>query len=170
VEIPLRFGFRPWVRRAGLSILIIALGVTVSMAGALFLSARGRHGWLGEPFAWLYVAALWGGGIKVYFGTFKPLAEVTEETLLLRPLHTMAGRLVEWNRIRGTEQMIRGDRLILYYDEGSRTRQVALNLNLVRGRREFLKVLDERLYLMGFSESLVGESRYLSRQSVGGHA
>lgn len=132
------------------------------MLGALLMTSRGRHGWLGEPFAWLYVAALWAGGAKVYLGTFRPLAEITDRALLLRPLHTMTRRLVEWNRIEGTEQMIRGDRLILYYEENRRTRHLALNLNLVRGRKEFVTLLENRLKELGFVERLVGQSRYLS--------
>ena len=43
-------------------------------------------------------------------------------------------------------------------------RFVALNLNLVKGRREFLKLIDERLREMGFEESVVDRSRYLSRK------
>ena len=70
---------------------------------------------------------------------------------------------MEWSRIEGTEQMIRGDRLILYYEENGRTRHIALNLNLVRGRKEFLALLDSRLRELGFLERLVGQSRYLSR-------
>jgi hypothetical protein len=42
---------------------------------------------------------------------------------------------------------------------------VALNLNLIKGRREFLALLEQRLRGFGFSEKLVGESRYLSRST-----
>jgi hypothetical protein len=41
-------------------------------------------------------------------------------------------------------------------------RFVALNLNLVKGRRDFLAQLDQRLTSMGFAERIVERSRYLS--------
>ena len=42
-------------------------------------------------------------------------------------------------------------------------RFVALNLNLVKGRRDFLALLDDRLRAMGFVEKTVERSRYLTR-------
>jgi hypothetical protein len=59
--------------------------------------------------------------------------------------------------------MIGGDRLIVYYDTPRGMRFVALNLNLVKGRRDFVALLDARLILMGFLEREVNRSRYLSR-------
>ena len=59
--------------------------------------------------------------------------------------------------------MIGGDRLILYYETQRGMRFVALNLNLVKGRRDFLSLLDRRLRSLGFIERTVDQSRYLSR-------
>jgi hypothetical protein len=42
-------------------------------------------------------------------------------------------------------------------------RFVALNINLVKGRRDFLTLLDARLVAMNFRERVVERSRYLSR-------
>jgi len=36
-------------------------------------------------------------------------------------------------------------------------------LNLVKGRRDFLMLVDSRLVAMGFQEKIVERSRYLSR-------
>lgn len=145
------FRFRPWVRRAGLSIVLVAAAATVSI------------GWIGERAVWVYIAALWIGGLKVWLGTRKPVAEVFEERIVLRPLHNVRARTIRWADMRGTEQMIGGDRLIVYYDTARGMRFVALNLNLVKGRREFLALLDARLRAMGFEEKVVERSRYLSR-------
>ena len=145
------FPFRPWVRRAGLSIVVVAAGATAAL------------GWIGERAVWAYIALLWIGGLKVWLGTFRPVAEAGEGTLVLRPLHNLRARTIEWARLRGTEQMTGGDRLIVYYDTARGMRFVALNLNLVKGRREFLKLLDERLRAMGFVEKTVDRSRYLTR-------
>ena len=111
----------------------------------------------------MYLAALWIGGAKVFLGTFRPVAEVDDATLLLRPIHQIRARTIEWNRISGTEQMIGGDRLIVYFDTPRGMRFVALNLNLVKGRRDFLAMLEARLRTMGFNERVVDRSRYLSR-------
>lgn len=145
------FPFRPWVRRAGLSIVLVAAGATAAI------------GWIGERAIWVYIALLWIGGLKVWIGTFRPVAEAGAERLVLRPLHNVRRRVIEWTRISGTEQMTGGDRLIVYYDTPRGMRFVALNLNLVKGRREFLRMLDERLRAMGFVEKTVERSRYLTR-------
>ena len=119
--------------------------------------------WIGERFVWIYVGTLWLGGLKVWLGTLRPIAEVRDETITLRPLHQFRSRTVRWSDISGTEQMIGGDRMIVYFDTPRGMRFVALNLNLVKGRREFLKLIDERLLAMGFVEKSVERSRYLSR-------
>jgi hypothetical protein len=59
--------------------------------------------------------------------------------------------------------MTGGDRMIVYFDTSKGMRFVALNLNLVKGRREFLTVVEARLREMGFEEKIVERSRYLSR-------
>ena len=59
--------------------------------------------------------------------------------------------------------MTGGDRLIVYYDTPRGMRFVALNLNLVKGRREFLALVDARLRTMGYEEKTVDRSRYLTR-------
>jgi len=157
------FPFRPWVRRAGLSIVLVAAAVTAAILIALAVNPQLRYGWIGERFVWVYVGTLWIGGLKVWIGTRRPIAEVGEETITLRPLHQFRKRVIAWSAIRGTEQMIGGDRLIVYYDTPRGMRFVALNLNLVKGRRDFVALLDARLILMGFLEREVNRSRYLSR-------
>jgi hypothetical protein len=145
------FPFRPWVRRAGLSIVLVAAAATLTIT------------WIGEKAVWVYVATLWLGGLKVWLGTLRPIAEVDEERIVLRPLHNLRSRTIAWSAVSGTEQMTGGDRLIVYYDTPRGLRFVALNLNLVKGRREFLALLDSRLLEMGFTERMVDRSRYLSR-------
>ncbi len=145
------FPFRPWVRRAGLSIVLVAALATLTIT------------WIGERAVWVYVATLWLGGLKVWLGTWRPVAEVSEERILLRPLHNLRARTVRWEAVSGTEQMTGGDRLIVYFDTPRGMRFVALNLNLIKGRREFLALLEGRLRAMGFTERVVERSRYLSR-------
>ena len=156
------FSFRPWVRRAGFSIVLLAAAITLAILLTLAFSPSARYGWIGERFVWVYVGTLWLGGLKVWLGTRRPVAEVDDETITLRPLHQFRARVIRWDHVRGTEQMIGGDRLILYFDTPRGMRFVALNLNLVKGRREFLTLVDERLLAMGFGERVVERSRYLS--------
>jgi len=157
------FPFRPWVRRAGLSIVLTAAVVSAAIAITLLFVPSSRYGWIGERFVWIYVGTLWLGGLKVWLGTRRPVVEAGEEALTLRPLHQFRGRVVRWDAISGTEQMVGGDRLIVYFDTSRGMRFVALNLNLVKGRREFLALVDARLKEMGFVEKVVERSRYLSR-------
>ena len=157
------FTFRPWVRRAGLSIVIVAAAATAAIATFGYVRPSAAFGWAREPFVWAYIGALWLGGIKVYLGTLRPVAELDQHRLLLRPLHQIRPSSVEWSSVLGTEQMIGGDRLIVYHQTGRGMRFVALNLNLVKGRRDFLTGLDARLLEMGFQERVVERSRYLSR-------
>src|SRR4051794_34146708 len=145
------YPFRPWVRRAGLSIVLVAAAATATI------------GWIGERAMWAYIVLLWIGGLKVWLRAVRPVAEGGESALLLRPLHNLRPRTIDWTRISGTEQMTGGDRLIVYYDTPRGMRFVALNLNLVKGRREFLMMLDQRLRAMGFVEKTVERSRYLTR-------
>ena len=132
------FVFRPWVRRAGWSIVAVAGLVSAAIAATLILSPASRYGWIGEPFVWAYIGTLWLGGLKVWLGTRRPVAELTRETLTLRPLHQFRTRVIAWNAISGTEQMIGGDRMIVYFDTPRGMRFVALNLNLVKERRSLL--------------------------------
>src|SRR5687768_2849 len=143
------FAFRPWVRRAGLSIVAVATLVTAAIAVALVTVPSTRYGWIGEPFVWVYISTLWIGGMKVWMGTRRPIAEATPQTLTLRPLHQFRSRIIAWTDLRGTEQMIGGDRMIIYFDTPRGLRFVALNLNLVKGRRDFLMLVDARLREMG---------------------
>jgi hypothetical protein len=145
------FPFRPWVRRAGLSIVLVAAAASLTIT------------WIGERALWVYVAALWLGGLKVWLGTLRPVAEADVGRLTLRPLHNLRTRTIRWAEVRGTEQMTGGDRLIVYYDTPRGMRFAALNLNLIKGRRDFLALLDARLRGMGFQEKIVERSRYLSR-------
>lgn len=158
-----RFLFRPWVRRAGLSIVLTAAAISAAIAFALALSPSARYGWIGERFVWVYIGTLWLGGLKVWLGTRRPVAEIDDAIITLRPLHQFRSRVIRWDALRGTEQMIGGDRLIVYFDTPRGMRFVALNLNLVKGRREFLTLVDSRLRAQGFEEKIVERSRYLSR-------
>ena len=72
------FPFRPWVRRAGLSIVLVAAATTAAMIAALLLRPESRFGWMGERVVWLYVGTLWIGGLKVWLGTMRPIAEAGE--------------------------------------------------------------------------------------------
>src|SRR6059058_6625564 len=110
------FPFRPWVRRAGISIVAVAALVTAAIGVALAAVPQARYGWIGERAVWVYVATLWLGGLKVWLGTLRPIAEVGDERLVLRPLHNLRARTIAWTAVRGTEQMTGGDRLIVYYD------------------------------------------------------
>jgi hypothetical protein len=157
------FPFRPWVRRAGLSIVLVSALLTAIVALALVAVPSARYGWLGEPFVWIYIGTLWAGGLKVWSGTRRPVAEIDARTLTLRPLHQFGSKVIAWSSVSGTEQMTGGDRLIVYHDTPRGMRFVALNLNLVKGRREFLTRLDQRLLAAGFTERIVERSRYLSR-------
>ena len=160
---PIRFPFRPWVRRAGLSIVLTAGAISIAIVATLALSPSARYGWIGEPFVWAYIGTLWVGGLKVWLGTRRPIAELAESALTLRPLHQFRTRVVEWSALRGTEQMLGGDRMIVYFDTSRGMRFVALNLNLVKGRRDFVNLVDGKLREMGFVEKVVERSRYLSR-------
>src|SRR4051812_435353 len=108
------YAFRPWVRRAGASIVIVAAGVTAAIGIALAANPAARYGWIGEHAVWAYIATLWIGGLKVWLGTRRAVAEGGEETLTLRPLHQFRSRTLPWSDIRGTEQMIGGGRVVVY--------------------------------------------------------
>ena len=158
------FPFRPWVARAGLSIVLVAAGVTAAIIVALVASPAARYGWIGEHAVWAYIITLWLGGLKVWLGARRPIAEIGDERLTLRPLHQFRSRTIRWDALRGTEQMLGGDRMIVYWDGPRGMRFVALNLNLIKGRRNFLALVDDRLRAMGFVEKTVERSRYLSRR------
>jgi len=157
------FPFRPWVRRAGISIVLVAAAITAAILISLAVVPGARYGWLGERFVWVYIGTLWLGGLKVWTGTLRPIAETDESSLVLRPLHQLRQRKLSWDAIRGTEQMTGGDRLIVYFDTPRGMRFTALNLNLVKGRRDFLALVDGELRERGFVENIVERSRYLSR-------
>ena len=157
------FPFRPWVRRAGLSIVIVAVIVTALIIAVVTVRPFAGFGWAREPFVWAYVGTLWAGGLKVFLGTFRPIVTVGSSHITLRPLHQLRQTTIAWTAILGTEQSVGGDRLIVYHATARGMRFVALNLNLVKGRREFLQLLDGRLRAMQFVERVVDRSRYLSR-------
>ncbi|HYC61973.1 MAG TPA: hypothetical protein VEK79_20650 [Thermoanaerobaculia bacterium] len=162
------FGFRPWVRRAGLSIVIVASLLTAAIVFALAAVPSTRYGWFGEPFVFIYIGTLWIGGAKVWLGTRRPIAEVDAAALTLRPLHQFRTTTIAWSDLRATEQMTGGDRMIVYYDTPRGLRFVALNLNLVKGRRDFVSLVDARLRELGFEEKIVERSRYLNRPRLAG--
>src|SRR5258708_25866974 len=80
------YPFRPWVRRAGASIVLVAAGVTAAIGVELVANPAARYGWIGERAIWVYIATLWIGGLKVWLGTRRPGAEIGEGTLTPRPL------------------------------------------------------------------------------------
>ena len=143
----------------------MAVLITAAIVAAAFIKPSFRYGWIREPFVWVYIGTLWLGALKIVAGALRPIAEVDDEAIVLRPLHQFFEKRVLWPSIRGTEQLMGGDRLILYYETARGMRFVAVNLNLVKGRRDFLAMLDERLMAMGFIEKIVERSRYLSRTS-----
>lgn len=162
---PVIFRFRPWVVRAGFSIVAVASLVTLAIFLTLLLVPSSRYGWIGEPFVLVYIGTLWLGGLKVWLGARRPVAEISPGALTLRPLHQLRARVIPWGEISGTEQMIGGDRMIVYHDTRRGMRFVAFNLNLVKGRREFVGMVDAQLRELGFEEKVVERSRYLSRVS-----
>jgi hypothetical protein len=155
--------FRPWVRKAGLSIIGVAALISGAIVVSLAAIPSSRYGWIGERFVWVYIGTLWAGGLKVALGTRRPVAELGEETLILRPLHQFRTYEIRWPDISGTEQMTGGDRMIVFYETPKGMRFVALNLNLVKGRRAFVTAVDDRLRGLGFVEKVVDRSRYLAR-------
>jgi hypothetical protein len=157
------FAFRPWVRRAGLSIVIVASVAILLIVATLRANPQARYGWIGERFVWIYIGTLWLGGMKVWLGTMRPAAEAGDESLTVRPLHQVRERTIAWDSIRGTEQMIGGDRLIVFFETRRGQRFVALNLNLVKGRKDFMALIEQRLRDRGFAEKIVERSRYLAR-------
>ena len=130
---------------------------------ALAVSPAARYGWIREPFVWLYLGTLWAGGLKITLGARRSVAELDEERIVLYPLHQIGARVIRWDDVSGTEQMIGGDRLIVFHRTKRGSRFVALNLNLVKGRRDFLSLLEAELRARGFVEKTVERSRYLSR-------
>jgi hypothetical protein len=146
-----------------LSIVIVAAVVTGVITFALSVDSEARYGWMGERPVWVYLATLWAGGLRVWLGTLRPVGEVEDEQLVLRPLHQFTTRVIRWESVRGTEQAIGGDRMILYFDTPRGMRFVALNLNLVKGRRDFVALIDGKLMSIGFVERIRERSRYLSR-------
>jgi hypothetical protein len=157
------FPFRPWVRRAGVSIVAVAAAITAAIVAALLLLPGARYGWIGERFVWVYIGTLWLGGAKVWSGTLRPVAELGDGELVLRPLHQLRARTIRWSDVRGTEQLIGGDRLIVYFDTPRGMRFVALNLNLVKGRRDFVALVEAKLDELAFTERVVDRSRYRTR-------
>ena len=135
-----RFAFRPWVRRAGASIVLVAALATAAIVLTLTISPSARYGWMREPFVWVYVGVLWLGGLRVFLGSLKPMAIVDEQRILIRPLHQLVVRDIAWSAIRGTS--VEGDRLIVWFETPRGLRFVAVNLNLIKGRREFLALLE----------------------------
>lgn len=155
-----RFAFRPWVGRAGMSILAVGVGLTVLVIGGRVSGG----GWASEPAVLVYLALVWAGAVKIYATSRLAAAQLSPVSITLRPLHQFFRKEIPWERIVGIEQMIGGDRLLLYYYGSRGQRFVAMNLNLIRGRREFLAELESRLRTLGFEEKLVDRSRYLTRR------
>ena len=137
-----QFAFRPWVRRAGASIVLVAAFASAAIAMTLIISPAARYGWFREPFVWVYIGFLWLGGLRVFLGTLGPMAVVDDQRIIVRPLHQLIVRNIEWSAVRGTN--IEGDRLIIWFDTPRGMRFVAVNLNLIKGRREFLEMLESR--------------------------
>src|SRR5579864_1631678 len=103
----LLFGFRPWVRRAGWSIVLVAGFASAAIPIAAY------YGWTGDRIVWVYVGALWLGGLKIVLDTRRPVTEIDDDRLVIRPLHQFVTRRVAWASIRATEES--GDRLIVFF-------------------------------------------------------
>jgi len=161
-----RFVFRPWVRRAGWSILSVAFAATVSASVLFYVSGHELY-WLREKSLWVYVAVLWIGGLRIVAGTYMPAAEIDDDALTVRPLHNLRGRVLQWRTIVGSEQTIPGDRLILHYATSRGPRFVALNLNLVKGRRDFEAMLALKLRQEGLIDADRPGARILARVETG---
>src|SRR5258708_16381110 len=110
------YPFGPWVARAGFSIVLVAAAVTAAIVVALFVSPSARYGWIGEHAVWAYIATLWIGGLKVWLGARRAIAEIGDETLTLRPLHQFPARTLRWPERRGTEQIMGDYRPIFSLD------------------------------------------------------
>ena len=123
--------------------MLVAAFASAAIAIILAVSPSARYGWFREPFVWIYIGVLWLGGLRVFLGTLKPMAVVDDARIIIRPLHQLIVRNIEWTTIRGTN--IEGDRLIIWFDTPRGMRFVAVNLNLIKGRREFLDLLAARL-------------------------
>ena len=136
------FPFRPWVRRAGASITLVAALASAAIVLTLTFSVSARYGWIREPFAWIYLGVLWLGGLRIVLGTMRPMAIIDDERIVIRPLHQLIVRNIPWSAIRGTD--VSGDRLIIWFDTPRGMRFVAVNLNLIKGRRDFLALLEAR--------------------------
>src|SRR5471032_711192 len=91
------FGFRPWVRRAGLSIVAVAAVGGLTLAASLLLSPAARYGWFGEPFVWIYIGTLAAGGLKIVWGTLAPVATVSDEAIMVSPLHQLRSHTIPWS-------------------------------------------------------------------------
>ena len=102
-----RFPFRPWVRRAGASIVLVAAIATAAIVLSLTISENAKYGWIREPFVWVYLAVLWLGGLRIFLGTLQPMAEVDEKRVVIRPLHQLIVRNIRWSAIRGTTSWVR---------------------------------------------------------------
>jgi hypothetical protein len=137
------FAFRPWVRRAGASIVLVAAFASAAIAILWIFSPSARYGWVREPFIWVYIGVLWLGGLRVLLGSLQPMAVVDDARIVIRPLHQLIVRNIQWTAVRGTN--IEGDRLIIWFETPRGMRFVAVNLNLIKGRREFLEMLKGRV-------------------------
>src|SRR5439155_26651437 len=99
-----RFQFRPWVRRAGLSIVAVAAAATFALAAMR----------TGERAIWVYVVALWIGGLKVFLGTLRPVAESDAERLIVRRLHLLGAVPTARPPVRGPALSQGGGRPSVY--------------------------------------------------------
>jgi hypothetical protein len=93
------------VRRAGLSIVIVAAAATAAIAIFGYIKPAAAFRWAREPFVWAYIGALWLGGVKVYLGTLRPVAELDE--VLASGYGIFSGRKVQWATLRFTPERAR---------------------------------------------------------------
>src|SRR5260370_33049402 len=92
------FSFRPWVRRTGFSIVLVAAFASTAIVTLLLVSPAARYGWMGERVVWVYLAVLWIGGLGGFLAPFWPIAESGEERCVVRPLHQFGRRTTPWRR------------------------------------------------------------------------
>jgi hypothetical protein len=159
------FEFRPWVGKAGWTILAACAAATLGGAALLLV-----YGWemlfLREKSLWIYLGTLAAGGARVVAGSRRPVAELDGEGVSLRLLHHFQTKRIRWNQILGIEQTIPGDRLIIHYETARGPRFVAVNLNLIRGRRDFEKAIDDELRSLGLVRADREGTRVLARATA----
>src|SRR5260370_37876437 len=88
------FSFRPWVRRTGFSIVLVAAFASAAIITLLLVSPPARYGWMGERAVWVYLAVLWIGGLRGFLAPFQRIAASVRGPVGVRPLHQFVSRTI----------------------------------------------------------------------------